>query len=103
MLVLAGPGSGKTFVIIQRLVYLISQNHILPEKILVISFSKASALELKQRFQKEIQNLNHNNNEKIHYTDKSQISFVTFHACFFHILEEFLFLFSNFKKFIVFR
>ena len=54
MLVLAGPGSGKTFVIIQRILNLIHVKHIQPEHILVISFSKASTLELKQRFQKQI-------------------------------------------------
>lgn len=53
MLVLAGPGSGKTFVIIQRLLNLIHERKVNPENILVISFSKASTLELKQRFQRE--------------------------------------------------
>lgn len=71
MLVLAGPGSGKTFVIIQRILNLIHEKHIKPENILVISFSKASTLELKQRFQREL-----------------KVNFATFHACFFHILKE---------------
>ena len=53
MLVLAGPGSGKTFVIIQRVLNLIHEKQVRPDNILVISFSKASTLELKQRFQKE--------------------------------------------------
>ena len=76
MLVLAGPGSGKTFVIIQRILNLIHEKQIRPDNILVISFSKASTLELKQRFQ----NLR-NKSEK-------QVNFATFHACFFHILKE---------------
>ena len=53
MLVLAGPGSGKTFVMIQRVLNLIHEKQIRPEQILVISFSKASTAELKQRFQKQ--------------------------------------------------
>ena len=53
MLVMAGPGSGKTFVIIQRILNLIREYQVRPDNILVISFSKASALELKQRFQKQ--------------------------------------------------
>ena len=53
MLVLAGPGSGKTFTIIQRILNLIHEKQIRPDNILVISFSKASTIELKQRFQKE--------------------------------------------------
>ena len=54
MLVLAGPGSGKTFVITHRIQNLILEKHIKPEHILVISFSKASTLELKQRYQRQI-------------------------------------------------
>ena len=114
MLVLAGPGSGKTFVIIQRILYLIREKHIQPERILVISFSKASALELKDRFQKQIQGINNHHfsegNQSInnhHFSERNQsindhhfleensynhksksVSFVTFHACFFHILRD---------------
>ena len=51
MLVLAGPGSGKTFVKIQSVLNLIHEKQIRPDNILVISFSKASTIELKQRFQ----------------------------------------------------
>lgn len=78
MLVLAGPGSGKTFVIIQRILNLIHEKQIRPDIILVISFSKASTIELKQRFQKENKN---SESEK-------QVNFATFHSCFFHILKE---------------
>ena len=81
MLVLAGPGSGKTFVIIQRVLNLILEKHIKPEHILVISFSKASTLELKQRFQKQIK-------EQFEITNHNEVNFATFHACFFHILKE---------------
>lgn len=109
MLVLAGPGSGKTFVIIQRILNLILVKHIKPEHILVISFSKASTLELKQRFQKQIKehfkntlkeanNTNHlinqqNENKESIYEENqleeySKVNFSTFHSCFFHILKE---------------
>lgn len=74
-MVLAGPGSGKTFVITNRTKYLIEQYGIHPSNILVITFTKAAAAEMKQRFQK--------------MTDKSwmSVSFGTFHAIFFHILK----------------
>lgn len=94
MLVLAGPGSGKTFVIIQRLLYLIHEKQIRPDNILVISFSKASTLELKQRFQKQSKDilceilLNESKDKSLLEESKVQVNFVTFHACFFHILKE---------------
>ena len=103
MLVLAGPGSGKTFVIIQRILNLIHEKQIRPDNILVISFSKASTLELKQRFQREFKNKSNlttdllqklkdkdknNFTEKIEIESEKQVNFATFHACFFHILKD---------------
>ena len=49
MLVLAGPGSGKTAVITQRIRYLVEERHITPSDILTITFTKAAALGMKQR------------------------------------------------------
>ena len=51
-MVLAGPGSGKTAVITERLKYLVEEYRIPPEQILVITFTKAAAMEMQQRFQK---------------------------------------------------
>lgn len=75
MLVLAGPGSGKTFVITERTRYLIEEGHIPEEQILVITFTKAAAREMKERFllQKK--------------TDRTGVNFGTFHAIFFTILK----------------
>ena len=89
MLVLAGPGSGKTFVMIQRVLNLIHEKQIRPDNILVISFSKASTIELKQRFQKQSKDIL-KNNSKSNSANKSgnDVNFATFHACFFHILKE---------------
>ena len=94
MLVMAGPGSGKSFVIIQRILNLIQEHKVYPQNILVISFSKASTLELKERFQKQIGNIKSNNNQSIEnpiennsINESKQVIFSTFHACFFQILK----------------
>ena len=75
MMVLAGPGSGKTTVITERTRYLIEQYHVPPSHILVITFTKAAAVEMKERFLKLCKD------------DSKQVSFGTFHAVFFSILR----------------
>ncbi len=76
MLVLAGPGSGKTLVIVQRVRCLTEQYGVKPEQILVITFTKAAAEEMKQRF------------DMVDRTGYGRVSFGTFHAAFFYILKE---------------
>ena len=49
-LVLAGPGSGKTLTIVKRIEYLIKKYKVRPEEILVITFTKYAANEMKERF-----------------------------------------------------
>lgn len=75
-LVLAGPGSGKTTVLTKRLQYLIHVYHIPPQNILVVTFTKAAAQEMQQRFQKL---------EGI----RLPICFGTFHSIFYRILKEY--------------
>ena len=50
MLVLAGPGSGKTYTITQRIRCLIEEGGTHPDSILVITFTRAAAEEMKGRF-----------------------------------------------------
>lgn len=76
MMVLAGPGSGKTTVIIQRVRQLIETNSAMPAEILVITFTKAAAQEMKERF------LN------LGVSGGNRVSFGTFHGFFFRILRE---------------
>lgn len=75
MLVLAGPGSGKTLVITRRIEYLIQKAGVDPSHILVITFTKAAANEMKERFLKRMPK------------EGSRVSFGTFHAIFFTILK----------------
>ena len=77
MLVLAGPGSGKTTVLTERIRFLIEQKNISPEHILVLTFSKKAALEMQQRFYKLMRDCIY------------PVSFGTFHAVFFHILRQY--------------
>ncbi len=51
-LVDAGPGTGKTRTLVRRLVYLISEKKVPPEKILVLTFSNEAAAELEERIEK---------------------------------------------------
>src|SRR5215211_5454329 len=48
-LVLAGPGSGKTRVIVERAVRLIDEGLARPEQLLVLTFSRKAASDLRQR------------------------------------------------------
>lgn len=75
MLVLAGPGSGKTRVITERVRYLIEEKGVAPASILVITFTKAAAAEMRMRYQ----NLNSSRS--------GGVRFGTFHAIFFMILK----------------
>ena len=49
-MVLAGPGSGKTLTIAKRIEYLIKEVKVRPEEILVITFTKYAAKEMRERF-----------------------------------------------------
>lgn len=74
-MVLAGPGSGKTLVITRRVEYLIKKYGVRPEQILVITFTKAAAKEMRERF------------AKITKDDRFPVTFGTFHGIYYGILK----------------
>lgn len=74
MLVLAGPGSGKTYVITHRIAHLISRCKIPPDNILVITFTKAAALEMQARANNLLKQC-------------AYVQFGTFHSIFYQILR----------------
>ena len=78
-LVLAGPGSGKTYVLTNRVLNLIDVHNVSPEIILVITFTRAAALEMQQRFIGIIKN------NKLSIS--SMPKFGTFHSVFYDVLK----------------
>lgn len=75
MLVLAGPGSGKTLVITRRTQWLIEKAGVAPGNILVVTFTRAAAGEMRSRF------------DRLMDGRHLPVSFGTFHAVFFSILK----------------
>ena len=76
MLVLAGPGSGKTSVIVERISYLTEEGKVPPGHILVVTFSRAAAKEMKDRYLAKTGQ------------SRSDVTFGTFHGVFFGILMQ---------------
>lgn len=76
VLVVAAPGSGKTLVIINRTAYLIKNKGIEPKNIIVITFTKAAAKNMKERYIKI-------------YGENNTPFFGTFHGLFYKILKRY--------------
>jgi DNA helicase-2/ATP-dependent DNA helicase PcrA len=74
MLVLAGAGTGKTTVLVERIARLIEQGHAQPDEILAITFTENAAAELKERVEKRLKR-------------KAQIFAGTFNAYCYSILQ----------------
>jgi len=65
-LVLAGPGSGKTTVIVSRTAYLILELKIKPENILTLTFNRAAKIEMEKRFNRVFSDLI--SGKKVHFS-----------------------------------
>ena len=74
-MVLAGPGSGKTRTIAKRIEYLIMKHKVRPEEILVITFTKYAAWEMKNR------------TRSICGPSSYAVTFGTFHGIYYGILK----------------
>ena len=73
-MILAGPGSGKTTVIANRIRNLTEEYEVPPEKILVITFTRTAAEEMKERY-------------RVLTGGEQGVAFGTFHALFFKIIR----------------
>ena len=80
-LVLAVPGAGKTTVIIHRTINLISNHRVNPDKILSITFSKSSAMDMKNRFEKMYPGFN-----------RTGIKFSTIHSFCYGLIREYAYI-----------
>ncbi len=76
MMLLAGPGSGKTTTMTKRVVSLLENFHVNPANILVVTFTKAAAREMKERFEKLCVDSGLTQNYR-------QVTFGTFHGVFY--------------------
>lgn len=74
-MVLAPPGSGKTLIVTERTRYLIEESGVRPDQILVITFTRYAAREMKERF------------ERLTAGKKYPVTFGTFHSIFYGILK----------------
>ena len=74
-MIIAGPGSGKTRVIANRVSYLISKHQIFPERILAVTFTNKAAGEMRERC--------------IALTNKSDVNISTFHSLCVSLLRQY--------------
>lgn len=51
LLLLAGPGTGKTFVLVRRVQYLVEENDVDPRRITALTFTRAAAAEMRERLE----------------------------------------------------
>ena len=82
LLIIAGPGSGKTFTLVERIIHLITQHNVAPESLLIVTFTEKAAQELKTRVSNRLIELDINAN--IH-----EMYLGTIHSVCLRILEEY--------------
>jgi uncharacterized protein (TIGR00375 family) len=100
LLILAGPGSGKTFTLTMRIARLILDRHVKPEKCLAVTFTRRAAEEMRLRLAKVLGDTS------------EKIPIMTLHALGYSILNEFghymglstpLRVLSEFEKNLIFQ
>lgn len=82
VLIIAGPGSGKTFTLVERIVYLITHKRVAPESLLVVTFTDKAARELTTRISNRLAELNIQFNLNEMYLG-------TFHSICLRLLEDY--------------
>ena len=90
VLIIAGPGTGKTFTLVERTIYLISEKCVRPENIMIATFTEKAAKEIITRITNELDRLNL-------YVNINDMYIGTFHSICLRILKEHI-EYSNLKK-----
>lgn len=81
LLIIAGPGSGKTYTLVERVVHLITRHQVAPENVLVVTFTDKAAQELATRISNRLLDLSITFNLNEMYLG-------TFHSICLRLLEE---------------
>lgn len=82
VLIVAGPGSGKTFCLVERTANLLASREVAPERVLISTFTEKAAKELKTRITERLQR----GGTKINPLD---LTVGTLHSIFLDIIDEF--------------
>lgn len=82
LLIIAGPGTGKTFTLVKRIVCLVVEKHIKPDEIMAVTFTEKAAKELLTRISNEFINYDINININEMYIG-------TFHSVCLRLLKEY--------------
>lgn len=90
VLIIAGPGTGKTYTLVKRAIFLISEKKVKPENIMIATFTEKAAKEIITRITNELDKLNV-------YININDMYIGTFHSICLRILKENI-EYSNLKK-----
>lgn len=90
VLIIAGPGTGKTYTLVERTIYLIAERNIKPENIMIATFTEKAAKEIITRITNELDRLDI-------YVNINEMYIGTFHSICLRILKENI-EYSNLKK-----
>jgi DNA helicase-2/ATP-dependent DNA helicase PcrA len=82
LLIIAGPGAGKTFTLVERAIHLISTRNVDPGRILVSTFTEKAAKELLTRISNRLL-------ERGMTVNPADMAIGTLHSIFLRLLEEF--------------
>lgn len=83
LLILAGPGTGKTFTLVQRAIFLIQKRKVKPENIMLASFTDKASKEIASRITEELSSRNIQ-------ADVNEMYAGTFHVICARILKEYI-------------